>query len=594
MLDDNPLAPENSLAAVIETENATARAFVNAFLGQVKRVRTEIEIEKESNAVTADLMRATRYASFKMRAARHLLIGRRGREQAVEAAKAELLRLFGEETEATKEREIYDAAWEAYKVLVGQAAGPFQVALGSVVDELQRAKSMATEMRRVLGELSSQRDPVKAQQILELEAERKKLEYAWSEFRQKTRDAEKAVSEAERDLSDVRQKLAAAILERDAKALPEYDVAHAVRLRVLGFLNVARDFWREHRQTLETAKTREEESRASRERGHEAWARHVTSFLDVPMPQLSTEAWRERLSEARAMRDQLENSTLLSKTAEAEDAGRQLSEAFRNEFLSLLVHAFSRIRDTLEDLNRDMESHQFYGEKYWFRMTRVDKLSPIINLVQRATEDPNWTMPVLSMLGDDTEEGLAIRTISDMIEKNDEKGLSDLRDPKSYWTFDVLVKDPVTNATVSTMAARMKKGSIGEGAVPQYIAMAAAVSAKASSPDRKNGSLGVMLLDDALGGLDAEHFVKMLKFISDAGLQIIAAAPDAQSREWAHGMDTFINVSREGNDIYLIHETVSDELREELAEADPRINGYQAYRAGAIERDQSDLVEAAQ
>jgi uncharacterized protein YPO0396 len=241
-----------------------------------------------------------------------------------------------------------------------------------------------------------------------------------------------------------------------------------------------------------------------------------------------------------------------------------------------------------------MERHQFYGEKYVFRMNPVDRFSPIINLVQRATEDPNWTMPVLSMLGDDTEEGLAIRTIADMIEKNDEKGLSDLRDPKAYWTFDVLVKDPVTNATVSTMAARMKKGSIGEGAVPQYIAMAAAVSSKASSPDRNNGSLGVILLDDALSGLDAEHFVKMLKFITDAGLQVIAAAPDAQSREWAHGMETFINVSREGNDIYLVHETVSDELREELAEADPRIKGFQAYRARTMERDESDLMEAAQ
>jgi uncharacterized protein YPO0396 len=140
----------------------------------------------------------------------------------------------------------------------------------------------------------------------------------------------------------------------------------------------------------------------------------------------------------------------------------------------------------------------------------------------------------------------------------------------------------------------MKKGSIGEGAVPQYIAMAAAVSSKASSPDRNNGSLGVILLDDALSGLDAEHFVKMLKFITDAGLQVIAAAPDAQSREWAHGMETFINVSREGNDIYLVHETVSDELREELAEADPRIKGFQAYRARTMERDESDLMEAAQ
>jgi hypothetical protein len=39
---------------------------------------------------------------------------------------------------------------------------------------------------------------------------------------------------------------------------------------------------------------------------------------------------------------------------------------------------------------------------------------------------------------------------------------------------------------------------------------------------------------------------------------------------------------------------VSDELREELAEADPRIKGFQAYRARTMERDESDLMEAAQ
>jgi hypothetical protein len=31
------------------------------------------------------------------------------------------------------------------------------------------------------------------------------------------------------------------------------------------------------------------------------------------------------------------------------------SRAFRNDFLSLLVHAFSKIRDTRDDLNRTME-----------------------------------------------------------------------------------------------------------------------------------------------------------------------------------------------------------------------------------------------
>ncbi len=164
---------------------------------------------------------------------------------------------------------------------------PFQVALGSVVDELQRAMATATDMRKTLKDLCGQRDCAKAQQILELEAERTKLEQKSSQCREATRNAERIVADAARDLSDARQVLAAAVLERDARALPEHDVAHGVRLRVLGFLNDARDFWREHKQRLETAKTREDESLAARERDHEACATDVTLFPDVPMPQLA-------------------------------------------------------------------------------------------------------------------------------------------------------------------------------------------------------------------------------------------------------------------------------------------------------------------
>jgi uncharacterized protein YPO0396 len=295
------------------------------------------------------------------------------------------------------------------------------------------------------------------------------------------------------------------------------------------------------------------------------------------------------------MRDLLQNSTLLDKTAEAEEAGRQLSDAFRNEFVSLLVHAFSKIRDTRDDLNREMERHEFYGEKYVFRMSHVEKFGAIVDLVERATEDPNWAMPALLALDADTEQARAVRSIAEMIESDDQSSLNDLRDPKAYWTFDVLVKDAATGEVVSTLRQRMKKGSIGEGVVPQYIAMAAAVSAKSSSPDRRNGSLGIILLDDALDGLDTEHTVKMLKFMSDTNLQIVAAAPDTKSRVLAHGMETFINVARDDEEyIHIVPEKVSEALRDDLANEDPRVKGYEAYRERAASADEAAALEAAQ
>lgn len=583
----------DSLAAVVEAENATAGAYVNAMMGRVKRVRTEADIEREPNAVTTDLMRATRFSSYKMRPPRYLLVGRRGRAQAAQNAVAELQRLHGELKEAETERKALETAKDAYRTLIGQS-GSSQTTLGSVVDDLRRAKTAVDESRGRLLNLRGQRDPEKEQQIRELEAEQTKVDKEWSSALQAANDARGAVTRTEVELEVAGQQFAAAVLERDAKALGEHDAAQEVRRRVLGILTEARDFWREHKQTLETAETRAEESRAGIARGHESWGQHGADFPEVPMPVLSVEAWRERLGEARAMRDLLRNSTLLDKTAEAKEAGRQLSDAFRNEFVSLLVHAFSKIRDTRDDLNREMERHEFYGEKYVFRMSHVEKFAAIVDLVERATEDPNWAMPALLALDADTEQARAVRSIADMIESDDQSALNDLRDPKAYWTFDVLVKDAGTGEVVSTLRQRMKKGSIGEGVVPQYIAMAAAVSAKSSSPDRRNGSLGIILLDDALDGLDTEHTVKMLKFMSDTNLQIVAAAPDTKSRVRAHGMETFINVARDGEYIHIVPEKVSDALRDDLAEEDPRVNGYESYRERAVKADGAAVLEAAQ
>lgn len=587
------LPAADSLAAVVEAENATAGAYVNALLGRIKRVRTEAEIEREPNAVTVDLMRATRFSSFKMRPPRYLLVGRRGRAQAAQNAVAEFHRLHGELKEAETERKIFDKAKDAYRTLTGQSGSP-QTTLGSVVEGLRKEKAAVEGRRKTLQDLRGQRDPELEQQIRELEAEQTKVDKQWSDALQAANDARAAVTRTEVELEVASQQFASAVLDRDAKALGEHDAAQEVRRRFLGILTEAKDFWREHKQTLETADTRAEESRAGVARGHEAWGQHAADFPEVPMPVLSVEAWRERLGEARAIRDQLQNSTLLDKTAEAQEAGRQLSDAFRNEFVSLLVHAFSKIRDTRDDLNREMERHEFYGEKYVFRMNHVEKFGAIVDLVERATEDPNWAMPSLLALDADTEQARAVRSIADMIESDDQSALNDLRDPKAYWTFDVLVKDAGSGDVVSTLRQRMKKGSIGEGVVPQYIAMAAAVSAKSSSPDRKNGSLGIILLDDALDGLDTEHTVKMLKFMSDTNLQIVAAAPDTKSRVLAHGMETFINVARDEEYIHIVPEKVSDALRDDLADEDPRVKGYDAYRERTMSADEAATLEAAQ
>lgn len=62
----------------------------------------------------------------------------------------------------------------------------------------------------------------------------------------------------------------------------------------------------------------------------------------------------------------------------------------------------------------------------------------------------------------------------------------------------------------------------------------------------------------------------------------------------AHGIETFINVARDGEDIHIVPEKVSDVLRDDLADEDPRVKGYDAYRERTVSADDAAALEAAQ
>jgi hypothetical protein len=90
--------------------------------------------------VTTDLMRATRFSSYKMRPQRYLLVGRQGGAQAAQNAAAELQRLHGVFKEAETERKVLETAKDGYRTLIG-LSGSTQTTLASVVDDLRRTKT---------------------------------------------------------------------------------------------------------------------------------------------------------------------------------------------------------------------------------------------------------------------------------------------------------------------------------------------------------------------------------------------------------------------------------------------------------------------
>jgi hypothetical protein len=85
-----------------------------------------------------------------------------------------------------------------------------------------------------------------------------------------------------------------------------------------------------------------------------------------------------------------------------------------------------------------------------------------------------------------------------------------------------------------------------------------------------------------------------MQFMRELGLQVFLAAPDGKTAQVVHGVDTIINVFRDDKDVSLLVETVTDELRDDLSDEDPRLTGFARFKALRDSSEPEMLLEASE
>ena len=568
----------DSLAAIFDCDNRIVRGFINYSLGNILRVNTLGELRASKHAVMTDLMRATPMWTQKLQQPRDFLIGREGRR--IASARAEEgLRKAAERTEhleyLTGRADGLSSAIEQLK-----ADGP---GLPAKASELLLAEASCAELTDRLRQLEAGRPTEWAEEHRKL-VERVAIALQKMEGARASQESlGKEVGRTEQKIEENARLFNDALVERQKNELNDDDsIAVSQRERQLSMLNAKSrpaDWLHDILQLRARADScfdaRDEALRDAEDR----WGRHFRDFNSAEMPEMPAQPqWQHRRKAAVELHLRLKDHVLVGKQKEVEEAEKRLAEVFRHEFVGRLVEAFGRIDRAFTDLNDEVRDHDFYGELYVFTKQPVEAFKDIIELVDKA-KDETWQMPLWSHADQDSAEHRALATITKFIENSDDEHLRGLANPKAYWSFNTKIISSTTGETVSTLGRRMMAGSGGEGQVPQYIAVVSAVISRAVSPKRDRGALPMVLLDEAFSQLDVQHTRKVLSFIRDLNLQVIIAAPDAKTAYVLHGVDTIINVHRDGNEVGIVPETVTDTLREELSLEDPRYDGFQGFKA---------------
>jgi uncharacterized protein YPO0396 len=568
-----------SLATLIGTDNAHARAYLNRMLGRTQCVDTEDQLLQHERAATADGMLHANGSVTRLQRVESLL-GRGGRERQLKVLQErfaqESARYSGLQHEKSQDER-----------LLNNTLRP----LARDLQEVPQLQTLTADQTRWYGQLADlkrqEEDLDKAaydtlgEKIQALEQERREVLQSLSDKRQQEKDFGAAHASLSGELETLRGQLSECARLREEKgARPGLDKEEALQ-------RIAKedDLFSKDPQTLidriqERYKDNRQRCEGEQGRAREKLLEHARAFNERPAGEDESlwPAWVITTS------NQLEETELAQYEESARRALDAAERAFRADFVGKLQANLERGHDAIQELNAHLKSRPFHGEIYHFRAKPDAEFDPIIRWIQTSTVEQRQSVGGLFDFdsGPDSPHASAIQRVRDMLTHNadqpGEAGWRRLADYRNYYVFDVEMKDEQGNKTA--LSYRLGKGSGGEHQSPFYVAIGAALAATYRMRKQPDGTLrcGIALavFDEAFSKLDVRNATSALEFLKDLGMQVIVAAPDEKWGLLAEYMDTMVNVYRTGGAVDIDPQYLTPEARALLAKDNPLKAGAEA------------------
>jgi chromosome segregation protein len=509
-----------SVAALLHSQNDVALAYLRRILGNMRQVETEAELETYGRALTKDYMLSANGGTKKIRALPLLewVLGiqlstedKTGLRAEVRLAhegeaKAKAQSALSREADERVRATLRDVQVDAFALSISQ----FEAAKAKV--EAAKARGDVPVPER-LNELQREVQAARDQMVDAGEA----TKAAWGRI--STLEAD--ISNKRATLDEAQQRFKTVSQEHlETVADPDYDAELAAA---------------QYEKCLALSGG-EVEALAYLKRDHD----NASSQLPRVLPSTQSDFvlfinehsigvvdersdWRKASAWVKAHMHKLQTSTLADYAAEAQQAREAAELAFRSDVKYRLREAVQRVDQEINDLNKILNSCPAFtgGERYRFIADVSPTHRTLYDLVVRQPDDGGT-----EQLFDNPDVQSKLVTLMEACETGSDKGNNPLEDYRLFYNFDLEIR--VDNVKVDVLSKRMGVASNGEHRVPFYvIAGAALATAYRIKQGAKHRGAGVMILDEAFYGMDAQNTFVTAEFLKSLGLQLVMAGPDS-------------------------------------------------------------------
>lgn len=530
----------DSVAALLQGDNAEALGFLRRQLGELRCVETEAELVRSRQGLTRDglLAKGGSIERLRLPATADLKIGTndnrvrlRVLHDEIEVAQQELLAL-------KPELQRLDACQRGMARLVN--ADDVAQALMQLAQDYRQ-----TEQR--YQQAQAQRSAALDPDLLQLSEHVHALQNQMQQWRQqvemligKEALGARALDDANRLLQGLQaQEALTAKAAVDAFRHPDVDPNLVERQR---------DELDEKCDTLEDCIARcESREQDSREKLHrlvpDAWTLLQQYAKDHALQlEFESDAWPQAIALVNRELEWLRGTELVRYQGDAEQAYITAVETFRANVASSLYDNFTKLKAQIERLNRTLRNSPAFSnnERYRFHYEVVAEFRALHAFIQRAADVGEED----TLFGSAGEVPAAFRElIEDSVSAR--SGTSPLDDYRRFFRFEVQIRQE--DRVIGTLSERMRSGSGGEHRAPLYVIAGAALAAAYGKNEANPGGLGVIMLDEFGDKIDAQNARATTNYLRSLGLQLVLAAPDTAQGTLSGILDSYIELFRDGD-----------------------------------------------
>ncbi|MDD2558062.1 MAG: SbcC/MukB-like Walker B domain-containing protein [Desulfuromonas sp.] len=573
---------KGSLAELVVTDNAHARAFINLRLGNIICVEKETELLQHQRAATADMMLTSGGVTSMMAEPSLLILGRSNREK-------QLVRLRKQQKIQKDELDMLQSKQQALSAAAG-ILDRFIEIYNSEFDffslksaerdlkekELKRQKAELalleniddSELKKVIKTLKETctllEDAIKQKKELRLEKEGSKgrLEEALAGHYKR---AETLTQSLTFMLEGNPSFDTAAGADQLEKLRDKFSASENPYLDIITYID----------KHLISRKNSLEKNRVAVIEG-------LQDFLSTYTPAaylLHNEGIKFDTFAARHIfiRDEklrLEDTTFANYAEQAKNALADVENIFRDKFISRLAEQLNEVKDNIAGLNKILKNRPFHGEYYQFKAKTAPELEAIYKLAQDFANDQTVVAAAGGLFDPTTDPNSPHRNAIIQIKNafQDEDLGKVMQDYRNYFVYDVEMFNQ-EHQKVANLKHRIAKGSGGENMAPFYVAIGSSLASAykiVSRPGRSAyGGMNLAPFDEAFSKLDGANIYNCIEFLKEINLQILLAAPDDKYTTLAGQVNTVVWVTRNGGNIELEIESLSDKTRELLQSDNP-------------------------